>query len=110
MIATSILLDGGSALWTLLGVGGDPVAGLAVVVTFLDPLLNEVASDGIVPVFTAGEAEGVAAGALDRPGLHVLHLHGVAAVWTGTPAEQPVALHEAVGDEMLVLQFDPGWN
>ena len=110
MIATPILLDGGSALWTLLGVGGDPVAGLAVVVTFLDPLLDEVASDGIVPVFTAGEAEGVAAGALDRPGLHVLHLHRVAAVWTGTPAEQPVALHEAVGDEMLVLQFDPGWN
>ena len=110
MIATPILLDGGSALWTLLGVGGDPVAGLAVVVTFLDPLLNEVASDGIVPVFTAGEAEGVSAGAFDRPGLHVLHLHRVAAVWTGTPAEQPVALHEAVGDEMLVLQFDPGWN
>ena len=66
MIATPILLDGGSALWTLLGVGGDPVAGLAVVVTFLDPLLDEVASDGIVPVFTAGEAEGVAAVAPDR--------------------------------------------
>ena len=42
MIATSILLDGGSALWTLLGVGGDPVAGLAVVVALLDPLLDEV--------------------------------------------------------------------
>ena len=26
----------------LLGVGGDPVAGLAVVVTLLDPLLDEV--------------------------------------------------------------------
>ena len=28
----------------LLGVGGDPVAGLAVVVTLLDPLLDEVTS------------------------------------------------------------------
>ena len=110
MVAPSILLDGSSTLGTLLGVCRDPVARLTVVVAFLDPLLDEVASDRVVPVLAAGKAEGVAAGALHWPRLHVLHLHRVAAVWTGTPAEQPVALHEAVGDEMLVLQFDPGWS
>ena len=34
----------------LLGVGGDPVAGLAVVVALLDPLLDEVTPAEIVRV------------------------------------------------------------
>ena len=89
MIATSILLNGCSTLWTLLGVRGDPVARLTVIVTLLDPLLDKVASDWIVPVLTAGKAEGMAAGALHWPGLHMLHLHCIAAVWTRTPTKQP---------------------
>ena len=89
MIATSILLNGGSTLWTLLGVCGDPVARLTVVVTLLDPLLDKVASDWIVPVLTAGKAEGMAAGTFHWPGLHMLHLHCIAAVWTRTPTKQP---------------------
>ena len=125
MVASSILLNGGSTLWTLLGVCRDPVARLAVVVALLDPLLDEVAPDGVVPVLAAGEAEGVAAGALHWLRLNMLHLDRVAAVRTRAPAQQPstkdvktvatsqyfqgpVALDKAVGDEMLVLQLDPG--
>ena len=89
MVAPSILLDGSSTLWTLLGVRRDPVARLTVVVALLDPLLYEVASDRVVPVLAAGKAEGVAAGALHWPRLHVLHLHRVAAVGTRAPAQQP---------------------
>ena len=44
MVASSVLLYGGSALGTLFGVGGDPVGRLRVVVTFLDPLLDQVTS------------------------------------------------------------------
>jgi len=108
VVAPSILLDGSSTLWALLGVRRDPVARLAVVVALLDPLLDEVAPDGVVPVLAAGEAEGVTTGALHRPRLHMLHLYCVAAVRTRTPTEQPVALDKAVGDEVLVLQLDPG--
>ena len=35
-----------------------------------------------------------------------LNLDSVAAVWAGAPLEQSVALHEAVGDEVLVLELD----
>ena len=85
VVATPILLNGRSALGTLLGVCRDPVAGLAVVITFLDPLLDKVASDRVVPVLTAGKAEGVATGAFHRPWLNMLHLHCIAAVWTRAP-------------------------
>ena len=108
MIAASILLYGGTALGTLLSVGGDPVTGLAVVIALLDPFLDEVTSDGIVPVLGTVETEHIVAPTLDRLGLHVLHLDSVVAVWAGTPAEQSVALDKAVGDELLVLELDPG--
>ena len=67
-----------------------------------------MAADGVVPVLAALEAEDVSTPALDWPGLHVTDLDGVAAVRTGAPGQEPVALDEAVGDEMLVLQLDPG--
>ena len=37
-----------------------------------------------------------------------LNLDSIAAVWAGAPLEQSVALHEAVGDQVLVLELDPG--
>ena len=89
MVASPILLNGGSTLGTLLRVCRDPVARLAVVVALLDPLLDEVASDGVVPVLAAGEAEGVAAGALHWLRLNMLHLDRVAAVGARAPAQQP---------------------
>lgn len=61
--------------------------------TDLDPLLEKMALDGVVPVLPAGEAEGVAALALDGLLFHVLHLDGVIAVGRGTPAEQAITLH-----------------
>ena len=90
VVATPILLDGSSTLGTLLGVCRDPVARLAVVVALLDPLLDEVAPDGVVPVLAASEAEGVTTGALHWPRLHMLHLYCVAAVRTRAPTEQPL--------------------
>ena len=42
VVAATVLLYGGVALGALLGVGRDPVGGLAVVVALLDPLLDEV--------------------------------------------------------------------
>ena len=106
--------------------GADPVAGLAVVVTLLDPLLEEDTGDGVVQVLAAAEAEGVIALTLDWLSFNVLrkyiigqqsisamrdshlNLDSLTAVWTGAPLEQFVALHEAVGDEVLVLELDPG--
>ena len=42
VVAASVLLNGGATLGTLLGVSGYPVASFAVVVTLLDPLLDQV--------------------------------------------------------------------
>ena len=66
VVAAPVLLYGGVAGGALLGVGRDPVARLAVVVTLLDPLLDQVAADGVMPVLAALEAEQVATPALDR--------------------------------------------
>ena len=62
----------------------------------------------VVPVLAALEAEDVSTPALDWPGLHVTDLDGVAAVRAGAPGQEPVALDEAVGDKVLVLELDPG--
>ena len=87
-----------------------------------------------MPVLATLEAEHVSAPTLHWPGLHVLqsdtlahvksrggmraqtvysvsadlHFDGVAAVGAGAPAQQSVALDEAVGDEVLILELDPG--
>ena len=50
MVASSVLLYGSSTLRALLGVGRDPVAGLTVIVTLLDPFLDEMTPDWVVPV------------------------------------------------------------
>ena len=63
-------------------------------------------ADGVVPVLAALEAEHVTTATLDGLGLHVPDLDGVAAVRAGAPRQQPVALDEAVCDEVLVLQLD----
>ena len=72
VVAAAVLLNGGAALGALLGVSGDPVARLAVVIALLDPFLDQVTPDWVMPVFTAVEAEAVTAPALDRIGVHML--------------------------------------
>ena len=72
VVAAAVLLNGGAALGALLGVSGDPVARLAVVIALLDPFLDQVTPDWVMPVFTAVEAEAVTAPALDRLGVHML--------------------------------------
>ena len=37
-----------------------------------------------------------------------LNLDSIAAVWARAPLEQSVTLHKAVGDQVLVLELDPG--
>ena len=127
VVTASILFNDGATFGTLLGVGGDPVARLAVVIALLDPFLDQMTSDRVMPVLTAVEAEAVVTPTLDRLGVHMLrqendyletdidinpvshlNLDSIAAVRTGAPLEQSVALHEAVGDEVLVLELDPG--
>ena len=46
--------------------------------------------------------------ALDRLGLHMLDLDSIAAVRAGAPSQQTVALHEAVSDQVQLLQLHPG--
>ena len=94
MVAAAVLLDGGLALGALLGVGVDPVGRLGVVVALLDPLADERALDGVVPVLGAGEAERVAALALDRPRVHVADARRVVAVGRRAPTHQAVALYK----------------
>ena len=127
VVTASVLFNDGATFGTLLGVGGDPVARLAVVIALLDPFLDQMTLDRVMPVLTAVEAEAVVTPTLDRLGVHMLRqendyletdinpdphldLDSITAMRTGAPLEQSVALHEAVGDEMLVLQFDPEWR
>lgn len=68
----------------------------------LNPLAQQAAAHGVVPVLAAREAEGVRAAARDGRGLHVrLHLDRVAAVRRRAPAQQPVALHATVSTTLL---------
>jgi hypothetical protein len=106
VIAAAVFLDRHVALGTLFRVRRNPIRRLRVVITFLDPLAKETALNGLVPLFSALEAEDVAAFALNRTRFDVLNLHGVAAVSWRTPTQQTVAFDETVGDELLVLGAD----
>ena len=72
VVTAAVLLNGGATLGALLGVGGDPVARLAVVVALLDPFLDQMTPDGVVPIFAAVEAEGVSAPTFHRLGVNML--------------------------------------
>jgi len=65
VIATSILLDGRAALRAFFGVGGYPVRGLGVILTFLQPSLDERAWGGQMVVKGATETEVMFARAMD---------------------------------------------
>jgi len=108
VIATAIFFYCHITFRAFLGVSSNPVGRFRVVIALLDPALEQRASHWVVPVLAALEAECVHALACDGSRLHVLHLDGVVAVWARTPPQQPVALYEAVGDEVLVLELDLG--
>ena len=57
VITAAILLNGGVALWALLCVAVDPVGGLAVVVTLLQPQLQVLTLDRLMRLSTAPETE-----------------------------------------------------
>lgn len=106
VVAATVLLDRHVAFWALLRVCRYPVGRFRIVVTFLDPLPEQAAAHGVVPVLPAGEAERVSAAARHRRRLHVGHLDGVAAVRGRTPAQQSVTLNKTIGDDVLVLELD----
>ena len=87
MAGTKRLAGGQGGRATNLGVGGDPVGGLRVVVALFDPLAQEGAAHRLVPVVAAGEAERVAAAARHRPRLDVLHADHRRTVRTRTPPQ-----------------------
>lgn len=103
MVAAAVLLNRHTALGTLFGIGRDPVGRLGVVIALLDPLLEPTALDRIVPVLAAGKAEHMTAFAVNASRLRIRHLHRIGAVDGRTPTQQLVAFHEAVGDQLLVL-------
>ena len=67
--------------------GADPVAGLAVVVTLLDPFLDEITPHRVVPILAAAEAKHFLALALDRFRLVVLHFDRIRAVRGRAPPQ-----------------------
>lgn len=108
VIATTVLFDRHEALRALLRVRRDPVGRLAVVVALLLPLLQQLALNRLVPLVGALEAEHRLAGALDRLTVQVADLDYGGALRLRAPAQQAVALDEAVRDQVLVLQLHFG--
>lgn len=105
VIAAAVLLDRHVAFGTLFRVRRDPVARLRVVVALLDPLLQQVTFDGIVPVLAARETERVIALARDAVRLDVLHFDGVTAIGRRTPSQQSITLRGRKRREILVKLF-----
>lgn len=70
-----------------LRVSSDPVGGFRVIVALLDPTLEEVALNWVMPVLTTVEAEHLTALAHDGPGIWVLHLDRIVAVGVWTPTQ-----------------------
>ena len=58
VIAATILLDGGVALWTLLCVAVNPVGCLTIIITLLQPQLQVLTEDGFMGVTTTTKTEG----------------------------------------------------
>ena len=125
VVTASVLFNDGATFGTLLGVGGDPVARLAVVVALLDPFLDQMTLDRVMPVLTAVETEAVVTSTFYQLGSHMLrqeydysetdinpdphlNLDSITTMRTGAPLEKSVTLHEAIGDEVLVLELDLG--
>lgn len=80
------------ALWAVLCICVQPIGRLAVIVALLQPFLQEIAADGIVPGMGTKEAERVAAVAGDRARLCMRHFDDTAAVRSRAPLQQRVAL------------------
>ena len=57
VITATVLLNGGVALWTLLGVAVNPIGRFTIVITLLQPTLQILTEDGFVGVAAATETE-----------------------------------------------------
>lgn len=108
VITTTVLFDCHEALRTLFRIRRDPVGRFAVVVALLLPLLQQLALDRLVPLVGALEAEHRLAGALHRLTVQVADLDHGGALGLRAPSQQAVTLHEAVRDQVLVLQLHFG--
>lgn len=80
VITSAILFNCHVTLWTFFRIGSNPVRCLRIIITFLYPLSQQAALNRIVPLLATFETKNVSAFALNRAGINVLDLHGVAAV------------------------------
>lgn len=106
MVTSSILLNGSVTRWATFGVGLHPVQGLAVIATLLQPSLQHVTLDWLVPGLCTRETKHVSTVTRDRKGTHKLHLNSSVTSWTWTPLEYFVTFYKTVGDKNLILYFD----
>ena len=105
MVATAVLLNRHQAFWTVLCPSRNPVERLTVIAALLEPFLEHVTLDRVVPVLATGEAETVPAATSDRVASHQLNPGHPATVF-GAPAQPAVTGHKVVGDEALVFCDD----
>lgn len=82
VIASTIFLNGCSTSWTLFGIGRYPIGCFGIIVTFLDPFLDQMAADRITPIFRACEAKRMATTAFHWPSLNMRHFDCIAAIWS----------------------------
>jgi hypothetical protein len=80
VIATTIFFNGDVTLGTFFSVGCNPIRCLRIIITFLNPLAQESALHGIVPLFSTFEAKDMPAFASHGSSIDILNLYGVAAV------------------------------
>ena len=72
----------------------------------LQPFLQHVTLDWLVPGLCTRETKHVSTMTRDRKGTHKLHLNSSVTSWTWTPLEYFVTFYKTVGDKNLILYFD----
>mmetsp|Transcript_17275 Transcript_17275/g.48587 ORF Transcript_17275/g.48587 Transcript_17275/m.48587 type:complete len:271 (+) Transcript_17275:667-1479(+) len=107
MITSSILLNGGTAFGTRLGVGSYPVVGFRLILGLLNPVANVLAEGGAVDFLAAQEAKGVPTGAGDGLVTDGIDVHGVTAARGRAPADLRIAVDKGVREEGEVFLVNP---
>jgi hypothetical protein len=108
VVASAILLDGGLAFGALFGMCRYPVGSFRVVLTFLDPLVDQRAWSRLVIVEGAAEAEGMSTVAIDCGDdlMEFPLLDGaidrIYAIGGGTPFEIVFVVHVSSSEKFFV--------
>ena len=92
VITATILLNGGSTSWAFFGICRYPIGRLGIVVTLLDPFLDQMTTDWIMPILRTCKTKGMATAAFDWPSLNVRHFDCIAAIGSRAPSHKTIAL------------------